>query len=100
MLDKLQEYSMKALIWAGILFWPFIILTLLIAPLFANADDNVIWSLTYFYDSLSFNGWHIADSYLAPLSNSTALLLPAYASLDILLLPYSHMVYNIPLSRP
>jgi len=42
MLDKLQEYSMKALIWAGILFWPFIILTLLIAPLFANADDNVI----------------------------------------------------------
>ena len=42
MLDKLQEYSMKALIWAGILFWPFIILTLLIAPLFANADDNTI----------------------------------------------------------
>lgn len=42
MLDKLQEYSMKALIWVGILFWPIIILTLLIAPLFANADDNVI----------------------------------------------------------
>jgi hypothetical protein len=42
MLDKLEEYSMKALIWVSVLFWPIIVLSLLIAPLFANADDNVI----------------------------------------------------------
>ena len=42
MLDKLEEYSMKALIWVSVLFWPIIVLSLLVAPLFANADDNVI----------------------------------------------------------
>ena len=42
MLDKLEEYSMKALIWVSVLFWPIIILSLLLAPLFANADDNII----------------------------------------------------------
>jgi hypothetical protein len=41
MLEKLEEYSMKALIWVSILFWPIIILALII-PLFASADDNVI----------------------------------------------------------
>lgn len=41
MLDKLQEISMKALIWASILFWPIILIMLLIAPLVANADDVV-----------------------------------------------------------
>ena len=39
MLDKIEEYSMKALIWLSILFWPIIISALLIAPLVANADD-------------------------------------------------------------
>ena len=42
MLDKLEEYSMKALIWVSVLFWPIIVLSLLVAPLFAIADDNVI----------------------------------------------------------
>ena len=42
MLDKLEEYSMKALIWISILFWPIIILAGLLLPLIANADDNVI----------------------------------------------------------
>jgi hypothetical protein len=42
MLDKIEEYSMKALIWISILFWPIIILAGLLLPLIANADDNVI----------------------------------------------------------
>ena len=42
MLDKLEEYSMKALIWISILFWPIIILAGFLLPLIANADDNVI----------------------------------------------------------
>ena len=42
MLDKIEEYSMKALIWLSILCWPILILAVLILPLVANADDNVI----------------------------------------------------------
>jgi len=42
MLDKIEEYSIKALIWISILFWPILILGLLVSPLLANADDNVI----------------------------------------------------------
>ena len=42
MLDKIEEYSIKALIWISILFWPLIILAVVIFPLLANADDNVI----------------------------------------------------------
>lgn len=42
MLDKIEEYSMKALIWISILFWPIIILAGFLLPLIANADDNVI----------------------------------------------------------
>ncbi len=42
MLDKIEEYSMKALIWISILFWPIIILAGLLLPLIANADDNII----------------------------------------------------------
>jgi len=42
MLDKIEEYSMKALIWISILFWPIILLAGLLLPLIANADDNVI----------------------------------------------------------
>lgn len=51
MLEKLEEYSMKGLIWVSILFWPIIILALLVAPLLANADDNII-SLTQSGDTL------------------------------------------------
>ena len=39
MMDKLQEISIKLLIWFGLLMWPVIILIAVFGPLVANADD-------------------------------------------------------------
>ena len=39
MMDKIQEISIKLLIWFGILMWPAIILIALFVPVIANAYD-------------------------------------------------------------
>ena len=39
MMDKLQEISIKLLIWFGLLMWPVIILIAVFGPLVANAAD-------------------------------------------------------------
>ena len=41
MLDKLNEISIKILIWTGLFFWPIIILIALFST-FVQADDNII----------------------------------------------------------
>ena len=41
MMDKIQEISIKLLIWFGILMWPAIILIALFVPVIANADNNI-----------------------------------------------------------
>ena len=41
MMDKLQEISIKLLIWFGLLMWPAIILIALFGPLVANADNEI-----------------------------------------------------------
>ena len=41
MMDKLQEISIKLLIWFGLLMWPVIILIAVFGPLVANADNEI-----------------------------------------------------------
>ena len=40
-MDKIQEISIKLLIWFGILMWPAIILIALFVPVIANADNEI-----------------------------------------------------------
>lgn len=49
-LDKLNEWSIKTLVWFAILFWPALILALLLSPL-ANADG-----ITFKFKNPSFSG--------------------------------------------
>lgn len=41
MMDKIQEISIKLIIWFGLLMWPAIILTAVFAPMIANADNEI-----------------------------------------------------------
>ena len=49
-LDKLNEWSIKTLVWMFLCLWPVLILTLLLVPL-ANADG-----ITFKFKNPSFSG--------------------------------------------
>ena len=58
MLGKLNEWSVKALIWFGILFWPLLIILALVSPLL-EADE-----LAHVFKSPSFSGANTSSHYL------------------------------------
>ena len=58
MLDKLNELSVKGLLWFSILFWPALILLMLVSP-FVASDE-----LTHIFKSPSFSGANTSSHYL------------------------------------
>ena len=57
MLDKLNEWSVKALLWISLLFWP-ILLLMMLSP-YVSSDE-----LTHVFKSPSFSGMNASSHYL------------------------------------
>jgi len=57
-LDKLNELSVKGLLWVSVLFWPALILFMLVSP-FVASDE-----LTHIFKSPSFSGANTSSHYL------------------------------------